>query len=113
MKNRAIAALLAIFLGSFGIHKFYLGQNIAGVIYFLFSWTFIPGIVAFFEFLGFIFMSDAAFDARYNPNYNLQNMRASYQDTVSAIGELKRLYEMGAITPEEYEDKRRKLLDSI
>lgn len=27
MKNRFIAALLAIFLGGFGVHKFYLGVD--------------------------------------------------------------------------------------
>lgn len=31
-KNRIIAGLLALFLGCFGIHKFYLGYNSAGII---------------------------------------------------------------------------------
>ena len=69
MRNRTIAALLAFFLGYLGIHKFYLGENLAGILYLLFFWTFIPGIIAFFEFIGLIIMSDQAFDAKYNPNY--------------------------------------------
>ncbi len=40
MKNKFLAALLAFFLGAFGIHKFYLGENFGGILYFLFSWTF-------------------------------------------------------------------------
>ncbi|TRU24990.1 MAG: NINE protein [Microcystis aeruginosa Ma_SC_T_19800800_S464] len=52
MRNRTIAALLAFFLGYLGIHKFYLGENLAGILYLLFFWTFIPGIIAFFEFIG-------------------------------------------------------------
>ena len=43
-KTKIAAALLAIFLGSFGIHKFYLGQTGKGVLYLIFFWTAIPGI---------------------------------------------------------------------
>ncbi|MDB9505721.1 TM2 domain-containing protein [Microcystis aeruginosa CS-338/01] len=39
MRNRTIAALLAFFLGYLGIHKFYLGENLAGILYLLFFWT--------------------------------------------------------------------------
>lgn len=34
-KSRGIAALLAIFLGSLGIHYFYMGKNTAGIVYLL------------------------------------------------------------------------------
>jgi TM2 domain-containing membrane protein YozV len=30
--NRIVAALLALFLGGFGVHKFYLGQTVPGII---------------------------------------------------------------------------------
>ena len=33
MKSKAVAALLAIFLGELGIHRFYLGDNATGVAY--------------------------------------------------------------------------------
>jgi len=58
--------LLALFLGGFGIHRFYLGQPGLGILYLLFFWTFIPAMVAFVEALVFFFSSDAAFDAKYN-----------------------------------------------
>lgn len=48
-RNRIAAALLAIFLGTFGIHKFYLGKPIQGIIYLLFFWTFLPGLIGFIE----------------------------------------------------------------
>lgn len=54
-KSKAIAVLLALFLGGLGMHKFYLGKPIIGLIYLLFCWTFIPGIVAFFEALWRLF----------------------------------------------------------
>lgn len=34
-KSRGVAALLAIFLGSLGIHYFYVGKNTAGVVWLL------------------------------------------------------------------------------
>jgi TM2 domain-containing membrane protein YozV len=47
--NQVAYALLAIFLGSFGIHKFYAGKVVMGIIYILLSWTFIPGVIGFIE----------------------------------------------------------------
>jgi TM2 domain-containing membrane protein YozV len=119
MKNRITAALLAFFVGSIGIHKFYLGQNLAGILYLIFFWTLIPSIVAFFEFLGLMLMSDQAFDAQFNNiivgqnNYNPYFPQETSRDKAATLGELKKLYDSGIITAEEYEEKRRKLLDSI
>jgi TM2 domain-containing membrane protein YozV len=57
--------LLALFLGGFGIHKFYLGQTALGVLYLVFFWTFIPAIVAFVEAIILLSMSDDEFNRRY------------------------------------------------
>jgi TM2 domain-containing membrane protein YozV len=65
-KSKTTAGLLALFLGGFGAHHFYLGNIGLGILYLLFFWTFIPAIVAFFEALVFFFQSDASFDAKYN-----------------------------------------------
>jgi TM2 domain-containing membrane protein YozV len=48
-KNEVVGVLLALFLGSFGIHKFYMGETGWGVLYLLFSWTGIPAIAGFIE----------------------------------------------------------------
>jgi TM2 domain-containing membrane protein YozV len=66
MKDRTTAMLLCLFLGSIGIHKFYLGQKSQGIIYLVFFWTYIPAIMAIFEFFGFCLMSDRAFDNKFN-----------------------------------------------
>jgi TM2 domain-containing membrane protein YozV len=66
MKNKTTAILLTFFLGGLGVHKFYLGQTGLGIAYLLFCWTLIPGLIAFIEFILFILMSDADFDAKYN-----------------------------------------------
>lgn len=64
-KSRVAAILLALFLGGFGAHKFYLGRVGAGILYLLFFWTFIPALVAFIEMIVYICMSDEAFAAKY------------------------------------------------
>ncbi len=60
-----VAALLALLLGGFGAHKFYLGQGGLGVIYLLLCWTFIPAIVALVEGIIYLTMSDAEFSRKY------------------------------------------------
>ena len=41
--------LCAIFLGSFGVHKFIAGKTKMGVIYLVFCWTLVPGVIALIE----------------------------------------------------------------
>jgi TM2 domain-containing membrane protein YozV len=116
MKNRIAAALLAFFTGWIGIHRFYLGENFAGILYLCLAWTGVPAILAFFESLGLFLMSDQRFDAKYNGRlrgYVQPTLAETTRDKAAAIGELKNLYDIGAITAEEFEAKRRKLLDSI
>src|SRR5689334_7298525 len=48
-KSETTAILFTLLLGGVGAHRFYLRQTGLGVVYLLFFWTFIPGIVAFFE----------------------------------------------------------------
>ncbi len=65
LTRRVIAALFAFFLGGFGIHKFYLGKTGQGILYILFSWTGIPGIIAFIEGIMYLLMSDGEFENKY------------------------------------------------
>jgi TM2 domain-containing membrane protein YozV len=59
-KSRPVAAFLALILGSLGIHKFYLGKVGLGVLYLLFFWTYIPGVVGWIEGILYLRMSDEA-----------------------------------------------------
>ena len=65
-RNRGTAAVLALFLGGLGIHKFYLGQTVVGVLYLCLCWTFLPAIAGFFEGIGLLLSTDHAFDIKYN-----------------------------------------------
>ena len=63
-KSRVVAAILAIFLGGLGIHKFYMGKVGQGILYLVFSWTVIPAIVGFIEGIIFLCDSDIGFAKR-------------------------------------------------
>jgi TM2 domain-containing membrane protein YozV len=69
-KNKYIAALLSFFLGSWGIHKFYLGKNTAGIIMLLcgtIGWIFlaIPPLIiwmiSFIETIIYLVKTDQSF----------------------------------------------------
>ena len=64
-KSRTVAVLLALLFGGIGVHKFYLGQVGMGLLYILFCWTFIPALVAFFEAIRWLFVSNETFAARH------------------------------------------------
>lgn len=65
-KDKNTAAILAFFVGGLGIHRFYLGQTLLGILYLLFCWTFIPLFIAVIDFFVFIFMSNNKFNLKYN-----------------------------------------------
>ena len=65
-RTRGSAAILALFFGGLGVHKFYLGQSGLGVLYLLFCWTLVPAIAGFIEAIVYLSMTDESFNARYN-----------------------------------------------
>lgn len=76
-KSKIVAGILALFLGGFGIHKFYLGCTLSGIImlvifllgFILFGIpSFIIGIIAFIEALIYFFKSDDKFEEIYVNN---------------------------------------------
>ncbi|MCX4335218.1 MAG: TM2 domain-containing protein [Bacteroidales bacterium] len=66
-KDRMVAALLALFLGSLGIHYFYLGKSTAGILTIVISFCScgIWGIVMFVQAILMLMMSDSDFEAKY------------------------------------------------
>ena len=111
MKSKTNTILWCFFLGAFGAHKFYIGQTGWGLIYLIFSWTSIPAFAAFFEFIMFLLMSEEEFNRKFNGGSSQST--ASFTDSTTALGHLKKLYDDGVITAEEYEEKRKKMLKNI
>src|ERR1700761_8783175 len=48
-RDEVVGVLLALLLGNFGAHHFYLGRTGLGILYLCFFWTGIPAIVGFVE----------------------------------------------------------------
>ena len=75
-KSKIVAGLLALFLGGFGIHKFYLGYTKPGIIMVLcgtIGWVIvIPGainlIIAFIEAITYLTKDDVEFESTYITN---------------------------------------------
>ena len=59
--SRGMAAVLAIFLGGFGAHKFYMGRNGVGLVYLFLSVTGVTFFVGFIEGLVYLLQSDESF----------------------------------------------------
>ncbi len=47
--SRTTAGVLAVFAGTVGVHKFYMGQWKKGILYVLFFWTGLPFILSLLE----------------------------------------------------------------
>lgn len=67
IKSRVTGAVLAFFLGEFGVHKFYCGKVGMGFLYLVFFWTWIPALVALVE--GIIFLTNSSSDEEFTQKY--------------------------------------------
>lgn len=63
-KSRITAGVLAIFLGSFGVHRFYLGQW-WGILYLAFCFTLIPAALGVIEGCYFLLRTDREWKEKY------------------------------------------------
>lgn len=67
-KSKTVAGILGILLGSFGVHKFYMGNEGKGLVYLFFCWTGIPTLIGLVEGITYLCDSDERFASklRYN-----------------------------------------------
>ncbi|WDF67666.1 NINE protein [Sphingobacterium oryzagri] len=118
MKDKVTAALLAFFLGSIGVHRFYLGQTGIGFLCLIFCWTLIPALIAFIDFIIFLTMSQQSFDLKYNRAYLPNQVAHPYgsivpvpqKDKIAEIERLHNLRERGILTDAEFEEAKKRLL---
>ncbi len=118
-KSRSIAAILA-FSGTMtisGLHKFYLGQPLWGILYVLLSWTPIPKVASAIEGVWYLAQDEEAFDRNFNFGKSAAKVSLQVGNQVesvaSAVRELDALRQDGLISEYEFEQKRRHLLDQI
>ena len=65
-KSKIVAAILAFFLGGFGIHHFYLKNTALGVLSLIFFWTYIPSFVGIIQGIIYLCTDDRVFAMKYN-----------------------------------------------
>jgi TM2 domain-containing membrane protein YozV len=66
-KDKMLAGLLGIFLGGFGVHQYYLGSMVTGIIELvLLPFCGIGAILGIIEGIMILMMPQEEFDARYN-----------------------------------------------
>jgi len=118
-KSRSIAAILA-FSGTFtisGLHKFYLGQPLWGILYVLLSWTPIPKVASAIEGVWYLTQDEETFDRYFNLGESVAKVSSQVANQVesvaNALRELEALRQEGLISEYEFEQKRRQMLDQI
>ena len=116
-KSRKIAAVLAL-AGTIspiaGLHKFYLGQPIWGLVYLLLSWTPIPRAASAIESVWYLLQNEAEFDENFNQSSPQILIAPNNVKAISeAMRQLDGLREDGLISEYEFEQKRRQMLDKI
>lgn len=118
-KSRSIAAILA-FSGTLtisGLHKFYLGQPLWGMLYVLLSWTPIPKVASAIEGVWYLAQDEEAFNRNFN--FGKSTVKVSPQvsnqveSVANALRQLDALRQDGLISEYEFEQKRRQMLDQI
>ena len=118
-KNRRVAVILAL-LGTIapvtGLHKFYLGQPIYGVIYLILWSTPIPRIASAIDLVWYIVQDEAQFEYQFNGiakgQYAVDEAR-QVQAIADALQKLDCLRKDGLMTEYEFEQKRRQLLEKV
>ena len=118
-KNRKVAVVLAL-LGTVtpipGLHKFYLGQPIWGIVYLLLSPVSISITIAAcaIDAVWYLSQDIEQFELQFNgQTSNILTNSNQVSAIAEALRELNQLREEGLITEYEFEQKRRQLLEKV
>ncbi|PSB32619.1 SHOCT domain-containing protein [Stenomitos frigidus] len=129
-RNRKVAAALA-FAGAAapigaGLHKFYVGQPLWGILYLLLSMTPIPRVASAIEGIWYLTQDADEFDLKFNDGITstvkptvrvVSKADAVDPGQISAVADavrqLDQLRADGLLSEYEFEQKRRQLLDRI
>lgn len=128
-RSRKVAAALA-FAGAAspigaGLHKFYVGQPLWGIVYLLLSITPIPRVASAIEGIWYLSQDSDEFDLKFNDG-SVPTLKTTIKAVSSAnidpnqisavadaVRQLDQLRADGLISEYEFEQKRRQLLDRI
>ena len=68
-KSRGVTIAFALILGGLGVHKFYLGKILSGVLYLILSFTFLPMILAICDGMYYIIIGENKFNKKYTTQF--------------------------------------------
>ena len=127
-KSRKVGVILALLATIIpwpiaGLHKFYLGQPVWGVLYFLLWDSPIPRIACAIDVVWYVVQGQDLFTAQFN-GLSLNNTQSislepnitklvQVEAIADGLRELDQLREEGLVSEYEFEQKRRRLLDHI
>ena len=127
-KSRKVGVILALLATIIpwpiaGLHKFYLGQPVWGVLYFLLWDSPIPRIACAIDVVWYLVQGQEMFTAQFNGLSLNYTQSIAFEPTVikpvqveaiaDGLRELDQLREEGLVSEYEFEQKRRRLLDRI
>ena len=122
MKKKHVAGLLALFFGVWGVHRFYLGQRLLGILHFAFAMfglfmaveeglpiIALPAIIGFIDAILFFAMPRADFDRKYNKKAQRNQQHVSF-DRHREIASREPAYQQSYSSPqnEDYHFERLK-----
>ena len=126
MRNKWIAIIIASLLGWMGGHRFYLGRIPSGIMYLLFSFTFIPSLLSIVDIISLLLTSDEDFDLKYNYTHLKKQLLQSQitaslemtsikqvpppDDVSTKIRELDKLRQEGLINNQEFQEQKKRIL---
>ena len=84
-KNSTIAGVLAFFLGTVGIHQFYMGNVKKGLIYLLLFWTGIPTILGIMD--GAVYLTEDGDGETESIDIKLEETESDVAETESVANE--------------------------
>lgn len=127
MREKHVAVLLAFFLGSFGMHHFYLGQHKKAFLYLVFCWTMVPLFLGILEAALLFLKHQDNFDLQYNSEYYLERAERMYLEDdfngkikiennrripFSVADEIEKLHQLmvkGIISEQEFAERKNRL----
>lgn len=104
-RQKKTAVVLAAVLGGLGMHKFYLGEKVHGLIYLTMCWTLVPTVIGWFEAINYSQMSRVTFNLMYNIEQVLVRLPAEEEDELSPDHADVFSMEIAEAEPEDFVDQ--------
>lgn len=104
-RQKRTAVVLAAVLGGLGMHKFYLGEKVPGLIYLMTCWTFVPTVIGWFEAINYSQMSRVTFNLMYNIEQVLLRLPTEEQDELAPDHADVFSMEIAEAEPEDFVDQ--------